>query len=80
MLKLYTYAACPYCARVRSAFSEMGVAYEEIDAERGTPGSERLVELGGKQQVPFLVDEERGVHMYESADIIAYAREHFAKN
>lgn len=78
MLKLYTYATCPYCAKVRSAFETMKVEFEEIDAERGTPGSEELVKLGGKQQVPFLVDEEAGVSMYESNDIIDYARTRIA--
>ena len=52
----------------------MGTEYEEVDAERGTPGSLELVEMGGKQQVPFLVDEEQGIFMYESDDIISYAR------
>ena len=80
MLKLYTYRTCPYCTRVRSAFAEMDLKYEEINAERGTPGSAELVRLGGKQQVPFLVDEEAGVNMYESSDIIAYARERFTQN
>lgn len=80
MLKLYTYQACPYCAKVRTAFTDMKIPFEEIDAERGTAGSEELVRLGGKQQVPFLVDEESGVQLYESSDIIAYARENFAKN
>ncbi len=80
MLKLYTYPSCPYCARVRSAFAGMELKYEEINAERGTPGSEELVRLGGKQQVPFLVDEEAGVNMYESSDIIAYARGRFTQN
>ncbi len=74
MLKLYTYEYCPYCEKVRRAFADMGTDYEEIDAERGTPGSLKLVELGGKQQVPFLVDEEQGIFMYESDDIISYVR------
>lgn len=74
MLKLYTYGYCPYCDKVRDAFAEMGIDYEEVDAERGTPGSLELMELGGKQQVPFLVDEEQGIFMYESDDIITYAR------
>ena len=78
MLKLYTYDTCPYCAKVRIAFETMKVEFEEIDAERGTPGSEELVKLGGKQQVPFLVDEEAGVSMYESNDIIEYARTRIA--
>ena len=80
MFKLYTYTSCPYCAKVRSAFEEMGLSYEEIDAERGTPGSEELVKLGGKQQVPFLVDEEAGISLYESNDIIHYARSRTTQN
>lgn len=75
MLKLYTYASCPYCEKVRQAFANMSMDYAEIDAERGTPGSLELVQLGGKQQVPFLADEENGIFMYESDDIIAYARQ-----
>ncbi len=34
-----------------------------------------LLEKGGKQQVPFLVDTERNVSMYESGDIIDHLRE-----
>jgi glutathione S-transferase len=80
MLKLYTYQSCPYCAKVRQAFAELGIKYQEIDAQRGTPGSTELVKLGGKQQVPFLVDEDAGILMYESDDIIAYARARTQKN
>ena len=30
------------------------------------------MELGGKQQFPYLVDPNTGVAMYESADILKY--------
>ena len=36
-----------------------------------------LVKLGGKAQVPFLVDTDRDVRMYESDDIIQYLNEHY---
>jgi glutathione S-transferase len=39
---------------------------------RGSVRRARLVELGGKMQVPYLVDPNTGVRLYESADIIAY--------
>lgn len=71
-MKLYTYPNCPYCQKVREVLAELGVEYEEINAERGTPGSEELVKMGGKQQVPFLVDGAAMV--YESDAIIAYAK------
>lgn len=80
MFKLYTYSSCMFCERVRRTLRGEGIPFEEIDAERGTPGSEELLRLGGKQQVPFLVDEEAGVSMYESNEIIDYARTHFKKN
>lgn len=38
-----------------------------------------LLEKGGKNQVPFLVDVESGVSMYESSDIIEYMRESVPK-
>lgn len=76
MIRLFTYPSCPYCHKVREAFAEIGVEYEEVNAERGSEGSTELVELGGKQQVPFLVDGE--TMMYESDDIISYARENLS--
>ena len=36
---------------------------------------DELMEKGGKRQVPFLVDEENGVSMYESDDICRYLEE-----
>jgi glutathione S-transferase len=34
--------------------------------------ADELIEHGGKRQVPYLIDSERGTAMYESGDIIAY--------
>ena len=34
-----------------------------------------LLEKGGDNKVPFLVDTEKGVSMYESNDIIDYLRD-----
>jgi len=37
-----------------------------------------LIEKGGEKQVPFLIDTEKNVSMYESSDIIEYIRENYA--
>jgi len=42
---------------------------------RTEDGSKELLELGGQQQVPFLVDGD--VKMYESDDIIEYIKTKF---
>lgn len=55
----------------------MGVDFEYVEASWGTPGREKLVAIGGKNQVPFLVDGD--VNMYESQDIIQYLEKKFSK-
>lgn len=77
MLKLYYADYCPYCRKVINAFDEMNLKYELVDAAPGTPGRDKLLKLGGKVQIPFLVDED--IMMYESADIIEYATKKYVK-
>ncbi len=75
-MKLYIYETCPYCINVRNTLKELG--YEEgkdiilLDANTEENAKE-LIELGGKLQVPFLIDGE--TMMYESSDIMEYLRE-----
>lgn len=78
MIELYQFEGCPYCAKVREVLSQLHIDYIARSAPPGSPQRQKLQELGGKQQVPFLVDPDRGVTMYESDDIITYIREHYA--
>jgi len=77
MLNLYYKETCPFCQRVLQMADSLGVTFELKDIEEETNAAE-LIELGGKRQVPYLVDTERAVSMYESNDIIDYIREHYA--
>lgn len=54
---------------------EKGIAYE-VRNIMNPQYRDELVERGGKMQVPFLVDTEPGVHMYESGDMIEYLSTH----
>ena len=73
MLDLYILNHCPYCKKVMAFFDEKGIEYNKIDTEEKS-AEEALIKLGGKRQVPFLVDKDRNVQMYESSDIIEYAK------
>ncbi len=82
MIELYHAERCPYCVRVRQYFEDNGVAYVSKPVPLGSQASplkEELRKLGGKTQVPFLVDPSNGVKMFESADIIAYVEEHYVR-
>lgn len=71
MLELYQKEGCPFCGKVRSRLSELGLSWVAHSAEL-------LERLGGSQRVPFLIDAERGVMMPESDDIIEYLDENYA--
>lgn len=76
MLILYMKTRCPFYYTVLRTGEELGISFEEKDIADEAITAE-LVKRGGKRQVPYLVDNERGVEMYESRDIDAYLREHY---
>jgi glutathione S-transferase len=75
MLELYDYEGCPYCRKVREALSELDLDYLEHPVAHGSGRRKELLELGGKIQVPYLIDPNTGTHLYESNDITDYLNE-----
>lgn len=71
---------CPFCHRTMQMAENLGVELDLRDVDESEEALAELVEKSGKQQVPFLVDVDRGVAMPESNDIIEYLREHYAKS
>ncbi|MEK7101550.1 MAG: glutathione S-transferase N-terminal domain-containing protein [Patescibacteria group bacterium] len=78
MLTLYVKTGCPFCAKVLNTGAELGISFEEKNIADDAVAAE-LVARGGKRQVPYLVDSERNVEMYESADIAEYLRTNYPK-
>ena len=54
-------------------FEEVNIPFNKIDIKNNA-NEETLIKLGGKRQVPFLVDNDRNIQMYESNDIIEYVK------
>jgi glutathione S-transferase len=71
-LVLYEFEACPFCRKVREAFSELDLAYVCHPSARGSAHRPTLLERGGKEQFPYLIDPNTGTELYESEDIIDY--------
>lgn len=78
MRTLYVKTGCPFCSKVLNYAKENGITFDLKNIADDAVAAE-LVQRGGKRQVPYLVDGERGVEMYESDDIVAYLREHYAQ-
>ncbi|WP_435095145.1 glutaredoxin family protein [Halarchaeum sp. P4] len=77
-LTLYALEGCPYCQKVHDALDEHGIDYET--EWTGALHSERdeVKRVSGQRAVPVLVDEERGVTMPESANILQYVEKTLA--
>ncbi len=73
MLELFILETCPYCKKVMKFMDENNIKYRKIDIAN-KESEESLIKIGGKRQVPFMVDKDRNIQMYESSDIIEYAK------
>ena len=78
-LELYSYEASPFCRIVRECLSSLELRYRLHNVARGSAGREAFVERSGRMMVPYLVDPNTGVEMFESADIVEYLEDTYAR-
>ncbi|MFC7072213.1 glutaredoxin family protein [Halovenus rubra] len=72
VITLYRLQACPYCERVVTVLSDLGVEYQSRFVEPMHSDRDAVKRLTGKRTVPAIVDENTGVTMAESANIVEY--------
>ena len=73
MLDLFILETCPYCKKVIDFLKDKPIKYRKIDIT-DKDSENALIRIGGKRQVPFIVDSDRNIQMYESDDIIEYLK------
>ncbi|MBO6273770.1 glutathione S-transferase N-terminal domain-containing protein [bacterium] len=73
MIEIFMKEFCGYCKKVIKYMDEHDIPYKTIDISEKA-NEEELIRIGGKKQVPFIIDREKKVEMYESDDIIDYLR------
>ena len=71
-ITLYRLQACPFCERVVRTLDDLGLGYRSRFVEPMHSERDVVKRLTGKRTVPAIVDEETGVTMSESANIVAY--------
>jgi len=79
MLKLYGTTDCPSCRRVLEFARKHNIELEEKDISTDEQSVKEVLEIGGKRQVPFLIDESANISMYESQEIIDYLKQKYVK-
>ncbi len=78
LLELYSYEGSPFCRIAREALCELELPYRLRNVPRRSPSRPGFTSISGKMQVPYLLDANTGVAMFESADIRAYLYETYA--
>lgn len=72
MLELYQKEECPFCHKVRVVLNDLELDFICRISKAGSAQREIMLKLGDKPQVPFLVDQDKGIMLYESDAIIEY--------
>ena len=71
MFLLYLLEECPFWKKVIKHLNEKDISFRSLDIKDPVNLDELLI-LGGESQVPFFVDTDHNIKMYESEDIINY--------
>jgi glutathione S-transferase len=76
-LILYEYDASPFCKRVRETINllDLTVEFRPCPGARQGQFSQELYARTGRRTVPYLIDPNNGVEMFESGAIIEYLLE-----
>ena len=77
-ITLYELEDCPFCVKVAEALQEAGVEYETVWTDALHSDRDEVKRVSGQRGVPVLVDEERGVTMAESDNILEYVENSLA--
>lgn len=72
-LTLYYFPTCPYCKKVLKVIDENNLDEIELkNINQDQEAEEKLIEVGGKRQVPCLFID--GEPLYESDDIVDWLK------
>jgi glutathione S-transferase len=78
-LELYSFEASPFCRIAREALSSLELPYLLHNVARNSPSRAAFVARSGRMMVPWLVDPNTGVALFESSDIVAYLEDTYAR-
>ena len=78
-LELWSFEASPFCRLVREQLCILEIPYLLHNVAKDSPSREAFVRRSGKMQVPYLVDPNTDTALFESADIVRYLEDTYAR-
>ncbi len=77
-LELYGFEVSGYCRLVREKLCTLEIPYLLHNVAAGSAKREGFIARSGKMQVPYLIDPNTGVEIFESDEIITYLDDTYA--
>ena len=84
MLELYQAEDCPHSTEIRETMTELGLSFVAHNPRHADDGGvtnefvrDQLVAIGGEDQIPLLVETDRGVTVTESEEIVSHLRDQY---
>mmetsp|Transcript_12342 Transcript_12342/g.13700 ORF Transcript_12342/g.13700 Transcript_12342/m.13700 type:complete len:346 (-) Transcript_12342:68-1105(-) len=71
-LELWGYEASPFVKPVREKLCSLALPHQIISCSRGSANRDKMIEKTGRFQVPYLVDPNTGLELFESPEICEY--------
>ncbi|KAL7532999.1 hypothetical protein ACHAXR_004979 [Thalassiosira sp. AJA248-18] len=71
-LELWAYECSPFVRPVKEKLSSLGLPHKTVSCSRGSRNRDRMVKKTGRFQVPYLVDANTGIEMFEGPEIVEY--------
>eukprot|EP00553_Chaetoceros_curvisetus_P003160 CAMPEP_0204615150 /NCGR_PEP_ID=MMETSP0717-20131115/2718_1 /ASSEMBLY_ACC=CAM_ASM_000666 /TAXON_ID=230516 /ORGANISM="Chaetoceros curvisetus" /LENGTH=389 /DNA_ID=CAMNT_0051628017 /DNA_START=997 /DNA_END=2166 /DNA_ORIENTATION=+ len=71
-IELWGYEASPFVKPVREKLVSLALPHTIVSCARGSANRDRLVERTGRFQVPYIVDPNTGLELFESPEICEY--------
>ena len=78
-LELYSFEISPYCRIAREALCTLEIPYLLHNVGKNSPSRPAFEKRSGKVMVPYLVDTNTDTEMFESAEIVDYLNQTYAK-
>jgi glutathione S-transferase len=71
-LELWGYESSPFVRPVRETLGSLCLPHVMVSCPRGSGNRDKMMERTGRFQVPFLVDPNTGIEMFEGPEIVRY--------
>ncbi len=78
MLTLYYKPTCIFSREVIETALQLGLDIKLVDASFDESVIQDLVNHGGKKRVPYLIDNEKNVGLYESKNIVEHLNRNYS--